>query len=113
MLAGFKAEIIPRRMAPPTGVFADTAYVKHTRLTPRPKKKDAPRTKADKEWNRKIASMCAPVERAVAHLALKDPVHRLPRPTDRTTWSDPHGHQPRVLLTGQVNSDLKLFGPAM
>lgn len=49
-------------------VFADTAYVKHTKLTPRPKKKDVPRTAADKEWNRKIASMRAPVERTVAHL---------------------------------------------
>lgn len=49
-------------------VFADTAYVKHRKLTPRPKKKDVPRTKADKEWNRKIASMRAPVERTVAHL---------------------------------------------
>jgi hypothetical protein len=49
-------------------VFADTAYVKHTKLTPRPKKKDAPRTNADKEWNRKITSMRAPVERTVAHL---------------------------------------------
>ncbi|RPF21458.1 transposase family protein [Myceligenerans xiligouense] len=49
-------------------VFADSAYVKHTRLTPRPKKKDEPRTEADREWNRKIASMRAPVERTIAHL---------------------------------------------
>lgn len=49
-------------------VFADTAYVKHTKLTPRPKKKDTPRSEADREWNRKIASMRAPVERTIALL---------------------------------------------
>lgn len=49
-------------------VFADSAYVKHTKLAPRPKKKDVPRTEADREWNRKIASMRAPVERTIALL---------------------------------------------
>lgn len=49
-------------------MFAETAYVKHARLTPRPRKKDVPRTEDDKEWNRKIASMRALVERTVAHL---------------------------------------------
>ncbi|MFC7023538.1 transposase family protein [Promicromonospora thailandica] len=49
-------------------MFADSAYDKHTRLAPRPKKKDVTRTEADREWNRKIARMRAAVERTIARL---------------------------------------------
>ena len=44
-------------------VLADTAYVKHTRLTPRKKTTGLP-----KAWNRHIASLRAPVERAISLL---------------------------------------------
>ncbi|WP_193096755.1 transposase family protein [Brevibacterium sp. FME17] len=53
---------------PLLAVFADTAYSKHTKLTPRRKKKGVERTEEDRDWNRKISSMRAAVERAIAHL---------------------------------------------
>jgi hypothetical protein len=50
-------------------VIADTAYGKHTRLTPRRKRRDQRRrSKADRQHNRHIASLRAPVERTVALL---------------------------------------------
>lgn len=66
---GWASQILAvRKQNPLLAVFADTAYVKHTKLTPRPRKKGVSRSEADREWNRKIASMRAPVEHAIAHL---------------------------------------------
>ncbi|RPF20338.1 transposase family protein [Myceligenerans xiligouense] len=50
-------------------VIADTAYVKHTRLTPRKKARGQKRrSRADREHNRHIASLRAPVERTIGLL---------------------------------------------
>lgn len=65
---GWADQITAARARRVTAVIADTAYVKHTRLAPRPKKNKAPRTEDDRQWNRRIASMRAPVERTIALL---------------------------------------------
>ena len=57
-----------RRAGPLIAVIADTAYIKHTRLTPRKKPRGGRRTKQDKEWNHRISSMRAPIERTIALL---------------------------------------------
>jgi hypothetical protein len=57
-----------RKTNPLLAMFADTAYSKHTKLTPRRKKKGVGRTEDDRAWNQKISSMRAAVERAIAHL---------------------------------------------
>ncbi|MBL0888151.1 transposase [Myceligenerans sp. I2] len=50
-------------------VIADTAYIKHTRLTPRKKPRGQKRrSKPDREHNRHISSLRAPVERTIAVL---------------------------------------------
>jgi hypothetical protein len=65
---GWADQITAARAERVVAVLADTAYVKHTRLTPRKKTTGVPRSTADKAWNRHIASLRAPVERAIALL---------------------------------------------
>ncbi|GAA4853945.1 hypothetical protein GCM10023221_37240 [Luteimicrobium xylanilyticum] len=65
---GWAEQITAARTRRTVAVLADTAYVKHTRLTPRRKTRGAPRTDADREHNRHISSLRAPVERTIALL---------------------------------------------
>ncbi|ACZ32428.1 transposase IS4 family protein (plasmid) [Xylanimonas cellulosilytica DSM 15894] len=65
---GWAEQIAAARTGKVIAALADTAYVKHTRLTPRRRVQGVQRTDEDREWNRHISSLRAPVERTVAAL---------------------------------------------
>lgn len=53
-----------RQAGPLIAGIADTAYIKHTPRTPRKKSRGGKRTKEDTDWNRRISSMRAPIDRS-------------------------------------------------